>query len=691
MERPGPRRPATRRGQGLKVGWTTLFGAGARRTAPGSRARLVLAGACAAVLVACAWVGRSLLGSSSPETTLVRAYRFLDQPPRLDRALDASWRFAVLEGGGMARRADDLLAPPLPPFLCTAGWPGAGADEARDLDRAIRQAEQAASADGRTGLANAVEALENRIPGLSAAARPIALYALARAASAGGDWAGAARALESIPLVQPQGGPLPTVHASDAARAARAGGAPRTLVILAFHARYLAGMAAHGRGRPVDAVAHFRRALNAVSYALDGSRGARPGGHHRRTDLPPGALSCSGTTQPGLTSLDAYAGLVSAYMATPDFRDPERLAGEVARRRFDMDPGDPLAPLLRYAQQAAAQPRRQRGRVPEHVLWAASNLQRVYHYNRLRPDPRLAASRAVLAWRVLDEPEWTRALGLDEEEQCEMLAGVAAGLRQDGRATADSAWAAVAVHTFARLEARCPERAAEPVAKAVRERWLERSGAFLHGGLVARYERRRRQLEAGGGRSAGLSGGPDVQVDAILDEARNHARAFCGGSVPADLNAGIDPTAACTYASEWTEAVFHDIAEQLVEQLRRGAAFSSIRARDATDYVRTAESAVAHAGLRPSDVYRAEDMAPLVRSQSGVRAQSRRLRHHARNQPVAAVAALLGCAAAGMSLAVLVFVNWWRFFLLTRTDFYADEAAERRGSSRADADEVPSP
>ena len=120
------------------MGWTTLFGAGARRTAPGGRARLVLAGACAAVLVACAWVGRSLLGSSSPETTLIRAYRFLDQPPRLDRALDASWRFAVLEGGGMARRAGDLLAPPLPPFLCAAGWPGADANEARRAPRRLR-------------------------------------------------------------------------------------------------------------------------------------------------------------------------------------------------------------------------------------------------------------------------------------------------------------------------------------------------------------------------------------------------------------------------------------------------------------------------------------------------------------------------------------------------------------------------
>lgn len=683
------------------MGWTTLFGAGARRTAPGRRARLALAGACAAVLVACVWLGRSLLGSSSPEATLVGAYRFLDQPPRLDRALDASWRFAVREGGGMARRADDLLAPPLPPFLCAAGWPGAGADEARELDRVIRQAEQAAAVNGRTGLANAVEALENRIPGLSARLRPIALYALARAASAGGDWAGASRALERIALVQPQGGPLPTLRSSDAARAAHAGSAPRTQVTLAFHARYLAGMAAHGQGRPVDAVAHFRRALNAVSYALDGSRGARPRGHHRRTDLRPGALSCSGAAQPGLTSLDAYAGLVAAYMAAPDFRDPERLAGEVARRRLDMDPGDPLAPVLRHARQAASQPRPQQGQVPEHVLWAASNLQRVYHYNRLRPDPRLAASRAVLTWRVLDEPEWTRAMGLDEEEQCDMLAGVAAGLRRDGatngeptggRAAADSAWAAVAVHTFARLEARCPDRAAEPVAKAVRERWLERSGGFLHGGLVVLYERRRRRLEAGvgagGSGSAGLSSGPDEQVGAILDDARSHARTFCGGAVPADLNAGIEPEAACAFISEWTEAVFHDVAEQLVEQLRRGAALSRIRARDASDYVRTTEAAVAHAGLRPSDVYRAEDVAPLVRSRSGVRAISRRLRHHARNQPAAAVAALLICAAAGTSLAVLAFVNWWRFFLLTRTDFYADEAAERM---RRRGDEAPSP
>lgn len=671
--------------------WTKYFGVGTRRVAPDSRAQWVLAGTCAAVIAACVWMGRSLLGSPPPEDTLARAHRFLDRPLRLGRALDVSWSFAVRDGGGMAGRADDLLAAPLPPFLCSARWPGARADEARALDRAIRQARQAATAESRNGLANTVEALEDWVAGASAVAEPFALYAVARARGAGGDWSGAARALGSVPLVQRGGGPLPVVSRSDAAQGFQSRGARRAEAVLAFHVRYLAGRAAHGRGRPEDAIGHFRRALNAVRYVLGSSRGVGPGGHFRRTDMRPGALSCSGVAQPGLTSLDAYAGLVAAYLAAPGFRDPEGLADEVARNRLEMDPGDPLAPLVRYAQQAAAADRRPgQGPIPENVLWAASNLQRVYHYNRLRPDPRLAASRAVLAWRVLDEPEWTRALELDAATQCEMLAGVAAGLRQDGAtasgsassaAVGDSAWAAVAVHTFARLEAQCPGTEREPVAEAVRERWLDRSGGFIHGGLVVRYEARRRVLEAGG-RSAGLSGESATEPGDILAEARSHARTFCRGAVPPEMSAGIEPDAACEFVVAWRQAVFHDVADQLVQQVRSGGVPA---ARDAADYVRTVEAAVAHAGLRPSAVYGVEDVAPLLRSQGGVRAWSRRLRHTARNRPATAVAsmALLGATVAG--LAVLAFVSWWRFLLLTRTDFYADEAAERGGRHSAEA------
>lgn len=664
--------------------WTKYFGVGARRVAPDSRAQWVLVGTCVAVVAVCVVVGRSLLGSPPPEDTLARAHRFLDRPLRLGRALDVSWSFAVRDGGGMAGRADDLLAPPLPPFLCSARWPGARADEARALDRAIRQARQAATAESRNGLANTVEALEDWVAGASAIAEPFALYAVARARGAGGDWSGAARALGSVPLVQRGGGPLPVVSRSDAAQGFQSQGTPRAEAVLAFHTRYLAGRAAHGRGRPEDAIGHFRRALNSVRYVLGGSRGVGPGGHFRRTDMRPGALSCSGAAQPGLTSLDAYAGLVAAYLAAPSFRDPEGLASEVARSRLEMDPGDPLAPLVRYAQRAAEGRRPGQGPIPENVLWAASNLQRVYHYNRLRPDPRLAASRAVLAWRVLDEPEWTRALELDAAAQCEMLVGVAAGLRQDGAtasgsassaAVGDSAWAAVAVHTFARMEAQCPGTEREPVAEAVRERWLDRSGGFIHGGLVVRYEARRRALEVGGG-SAGLSGESATEPGDILAEARSHARTFCRGAVPPEMSAGIEPDAACEFVVAWRQAVFHDVADQLVQQVRSGGVPA---ARDAADYVRTVEAAVAHAGLRPSAVYGVEDVAPLLRSQGGVRAWGRRLRHSARNRPATAVASMVLLGAAVASLAVLAFVSWWRFFLLTRTDFYADEAAERGG------------
>lgn len=694
------------------MGVASLLGARAGPAGPGWRATGVLALACAAVIGGGAWLGWSLLGSRSPATTFADAYRFLGQPLRLSLAQDVAWRFAVQDVSGLAARTSDLLAPPLPPFLCAAGLAsptaeraeasslparpgnGTGAGTAASaLDRAVRQAARAATLGDRAALAQAAATLGREGRGLSGYEGQVTRYSLALTLAAGHDWAGATTQLAALPLAQPRGGSLPVVSAATAARGAQSGGAPRFRVLLAFHIRYLAGVSALNRDAHVEAIGHFRRALNVVNYALGDASSARRGGHYERIDMRPGPLSCAGPAQLGLTSLDAYAGLVAAYMAALDFRDPERLAAEVGRQGFEVDPGDPLAPLLRHAQAVARGRRSDRNAIPEHVIWASSNLQRVYHHNRLRPDPRLAATRAVVTLRLLDDPAWSAALDLEPEERCDMLAEVAAGLRQDGAAMgaasaravpvggamakADSAWAAVAVHAFARLEARCPDASVQPVEGAVRDRWLDLAGGFLHAGLVARYERLRKALEAGPGAGGPPGGGnPLDAAAAVLDQAESDARFFRRGRVPPDLSAAVDPVAAREFAARWRTAVFRDVARQLVDHASPGASLSRIRARDAAEYATTVNDAVAHAGLGPSDVYRWEALAPLLRSQGGG-AWTHRLRYHARSQPRLAAAAVLLLVAVGLAATVLVFVNVWRFALLTRIDFYRDEAVER--------------
>lgn len=674
-----------------------LPGGRARWVAPGRVALRVFGLACAAIAAVGVLLGRELLDNPAPGATMAAAHEFAGGPVSLDLARDAAWRLAVEDGGGLVARSDALLAPPPPPALCAAGISAgteghpertatgdpAGAMTAAELDRLVRRANSAMATGDRTALAAAVEALRSADGHLAGDRRLLAQYAIARALAAGNDLGTAARLLAGVPHAAADGGGVPNVSAASAGRVARARGITRADVLMAFHFRYLAGFVAYGRGQPAEAVAHFRRALNAVNYRLaETGAGARRSGHYERVAMSPGVLSCRGGPGEGLTSLDAYAGLVASYMAAPGFRDPGGLAGEVRRRGWEMDRDDPLRPLLLHAREVAG--RRADSPIPEHVFWASSNLQRVYHHNRLRPDPRLALTRAVLTLRVLDDPVWAATLGLGGGERCEMLAEVAGGLRQDGAAIggssgalarADSAWAAVAVHTFARLEAECPEVETSGLDGALRGELLGLAGGLLHSGLVARYEGWRRALEDAGALTASDSGAR------IPDLAEGDARFFAGGRVPPDMSASIDPATAAAFNTAWRRAVFRDVARALVDRAERGDALSRIRARDAGPYLRTLNAAVSHAGLRPAQVYRPETLALLTRSRGDFGAAFERLRYRARNAPRVAAAGVALLTLALLGAATLTFINWWRFTLLTRTRLYGAEISRRSAGS----------
>lgn len=627
-----------------------------------------------------ALVERWLLASPSPEATLTDALGFLRGGVSLAAAQEEAWRLSVEAGGGLVGQTDALLTPPLPPALCLPeeGETGpAGEGPVAGLNRMIRRLDGSVRSGDAPGVEEGVDALATLDSGLSGAAGPHVRLAVARSYAWAGDLGLAARVLDQADLVAVDGGDVPIVAASTAGRLFEGGRVTREQAVLAFHLRYLAGLVAHRRERPADAIAHFRRALNAVNYLVGPGDDLGAGGHYQRTSMAPGTLAC-GREGESLTSLDAYTGLVAAYMAARDFRDPTRLAREVGRRGYEVDPDDPLTPLLVHAQDVARG--EEESPIPEHVFWASSNLQRVYHYNRLRPDRRLALTRAVLTLRVLADSSWTSALGVGGDETCDMLAGLAGSLHQDSegpwslpaaKGVTDSAWAAVAVHTFARLEADCPGQSPPSVDAAVRGEWLRLGGTLLHAGLVARYESLRAELE----RSGATAPAPIVQE--AMARVASDRRYFASGRIPPDLSVALDPALAAAFVERWQEAVFREVAHALVEGVGSRSAPNRIRAGDAGSYLEAVNGAVRHGGLTPADAYRLETLAVLAWSNGARGAALYRLSYHARSHPGVARATLASLLFAAMAAILVGFVSWWRYTLLTRADFFALESAGR--------------
>ena len=656
-----------------------LIGRGARWAGPGRGLTLMLGAASVAVLLGAAWVHQRLLGSRSADVVLLDAYRFARGDLDLASVQDVVWRLSVRDGGGLMDQTDALLSPPAPPPLCLPSEEDDEGGTEGSINRVIRRVGRAVETGDADGLAQALDALSSA-GGSDAGDGEVLRYASARGLMAGGDLGRAARVLETSTLASVEGGAVPIVAAATAGRLYGGGRVPREQAVLAFHLRYLAGLVAQERGRPGDAVAHFRRALNAVSYLIPAGDAAS-GGHYQRTPMEPGVLSCGGRNQV-LTSLDAYTGLVAAYMSATDFRDPTRLAREVTRRGYEVDADDPLAPVLSHAQDVASGD--SESPIPENVFWASSNLQRVYHYNRLRPDRRLSLSRAVLTLRVLGDPAWTRALGVEPEDECDMLSGLARDLYQDtaaprgpgngAAARADSAWAAVAVHTFARLEADCPDQPAPDLEESIRAEWLRLGGGLLHAGLVARYEALRTGLTRRGGTT------PEAAVSQVVAQVEGDRRYFASGRVPPDMSVALSPELALVFVDEWKASVFRDVAYHLIAQVEQGGPRAgAIRAGEAPSYLRTVNEAVLLGGLKPVHAYRPETLSTLARSGGLPGRVSYHAAFMARSAPRWATAILLAGTGVLLLLLLGAFVNVWRYRLLVPTDFYGREAHARGG------------
>ncbi|NNM32983.1 MAG: hypothetical protein HKO53_07935, partial [Gemmatimonadetes bacterium] len=268
-----------------------LFGRGARWAGPGKVLLMCFGAMAAALVLAAGWFHHRLMGARDADLVLLDAYRFARGELDLASVQEVAWRLSVRDGGGLMDQTDALLSPPLPPSLCLPVDEEAGdGDTSASVNAMIRRVDRAVDSGDRKGLAEALDALAG-VEGAGGQGSEVLRYASARGLAAGGDLGRAARALTTSTLAGVEGGDVPIVAAATAGRLYAGGQVSRDQAVLAFYLRYLAGFVSQERGRPGDAVAHFRRALNAVSYLIQPRDVSASGGHYQRTLMEPGRLA----------------------------------------------------------------------------------------------------------------------------------------------------------------------------------------------------------------------------------------------------------------------------------------------------------------------------------------------------------------------------------------------------------------
>ena len=498
-----------------------VTGTGRRVRAPRT-SRLILLAAVFAAGAGSWWVWRAATRAPGAARTLVLAREAAGKPLVLASPLAVEWEDALRAAGAAPESWTELLAPVLPPPICPAptGALALTSERGQALRSAVLDGESALRRGDGTGVRAAMDALAaevGREPG--AAADFVARYGLARLHAAMHDGSAALR------LVEPVFAGMVGVRFAargDAPLLLAAGRVDAEAAILAAHARALAGYAALARGAQSEAVLHYRLGINHARYPAAAALGPELSAlaPARSVPLPLGAALCGAANAEPLTTVDLRAGLIAAYAADSTFRDPPRLRSEVARGPAGLDAGDPLGPVLRHAQDAL-----RRGRepaVPEHVIWAASNLQEVFRDNRIAPDPRLELTRSVLALRVASSAEWLDAIGIDRDG-CGVLGPLSTDLVRQwqampsnggARSAVDSARAAVALRALAMQKVRCAEAGAQPDPQ-VRGLWLRLAANRLPGTLAGAYEERRVALE----RALAADGPVEEEVAAALGDA----------------------------------------------------------------------------------------------------------------------------------------------------------------------------
>jgi hypothetical protein len=642
-------------------------------------------------------LGAVVWRAPSPEAALRMANRWNATPLSLNTALSTSWEWAHGSSGddSSAARWRTYMEPILPPALCRLSTEPRPEilDPIRVLAVLSRRHDDPAVFEQFDSTLTALAAARAQSPdeeflrSYNLARAYLALGSASRAVGEVGS--GLARHLSDDVLH-----PVGRNERDWASEQYRYGHVSHDQVASIFAGRYLAGLARLVEGGdPKAAVLQFRRAMNATLYLVPPEHTRE--GHAWRTPVSLSDYVCTeaGAT-PRLSSLDAYAGLVAAYMAAPDYQEsPKRFVEEMSRPA-PPSANDPLGPVILHGQAVAAGLRSGRPSLPQNVLLAASNLQMVHALNP-ETDPRLEASRAALVLRLLQSPGMHAAFANERgSEPCRMLGPLREALsapeirvwtRLDGATPADSVLAALTLDVVAEeqrvwtgLKAAgktCDGREVPAqLHPTVRSALLRLSGNHIEHGFPGRFEAYRVDLmRAFDGEQRDTA----LLLSTFRLAQRDHGR--IGGRGPRRWFSPQE-RAARRQGDAWMTAVWKDLAVHLSHNLAAREAPSRSptpeQRAEAGAQLEALHAAVRLAGLSPADVYGIGDHAALARSAGGFAETRYRVRYHVLSNPVWVVLAGVAFAAAGWLLAILV-VACWRYRLVTGSA-YADEMRRPR-------------
>ena len=456
---------------------------------------------------------------------------------------------------------------------------------------------------------------------------------------------------------------MPSRNRSQALALARQRRIDPTDVTRTFLGRYLTGVAKLRRSEVTeDAIVDFRYAINAVNY-MNPDRSMPSGGSAAEISVPLYAdwVCDPSSSRERLTSLDAYAGLIAAYLASPAYQNPTpgALAREMARAPNEMDPTDPLREIILYGQRAASSGTRV---VPENFLWAASNLQRLLHIDRLSVSQPLLAARTVLGLQIVSRPTWVQALSAQQGfTACRFLLRAWDDLDYFGRtfwamdldqlSPTDQVLAALAVYVVASSYDHCDDPI-EPGPEA-RAGLLRAGIPHLSDVLPGLYEQRRLVLESA------TTYGPEI--DDILDEIAVEQAMFSRDQAPPHIEQSYDLADAAEFASNWQQALFLDVASALAAEGVAGRGQAPGRTTPG-EFLIGLEEAILLAGIRPSEVYEWTAFRDMALRVSVPFERGMAYRYRARSRPELHWAILgVGTASAVLALMWLLLFLWrWR-------------------------------
>lgn len=610
-------------------------------------APLYLAGVVAIVLLGFAgWARMADKPSAGP--AMASALRVLpDHKLAFTRALDITWEREMRFADAPLRDRLNLATPELPPALCLP--PGAGAEPDAEVHRRLTADLESAlqRREDRPGEAHdALRKLFNAPVPAGELGRVLHAYNQARARLALGDTARAVQQL--IPL-----------FASDTSRTSRDSLAERWPEV-AYNARILAGIAAYP-ANDSQAVVQFRGAVRTLQRLSPYGNDLQSTYHSFPISLA--AYACGPGRDPNTGSMEAWVGLVAAYRGAESYRHPG-LGRELRRQPGEEGATDRMVPLLSHARKVAEGAK---SPIPVKDLWAASNLQLIYHYNSLDPDPRLELARAIMLLEVAADPEWTRAVAAHGRfDPCRATDGLTAefgrgaGLNGGSAAATDSLRAAVALLANARLRA-CGGIPPRSIPTALRSEFILLGAGLLGDSVGPRAEMRRLTLIETTGHE------PDGAMAALAQ-----AQALERGTRRWRFLGGTRRDTTHQFLRSWREAVFSEVTD-------------SVRARYTSDQLTADQASLLPdvmlttarlSGQRPSVVYSAREVEQAVRRQGVPFSRLYYVRFASASYPEFLGLAMVLLVVLSTVIATSVHLTLWRSRMLLRTNFYLADARD---------------